>query len=313
MAIRSLKSRGKLAYRALVGATTYEKLEFWRHLGYWPDLANPRTFNERVCARKFSQFPQAPLLVDKLAVREFVRARAGGKFLTRLYYVGDDPEAVDFAGLPSQFVMKGTHGSGPELRSLISDKSALSRTKFITLASQILHRRCGPEVNEWWYTKVKPNLLIEEMLIESGQLPLDFKFYVFGGRALYIQVVSGRHGYAAQSCFYSHEWRLQPFVRGHFDALDGCSRPENLSEMIILAELLSTGLDFVRVDLYSVGRRTVFGEMTLAPGAGWIAFLPRNYDYILGEHWPPKGRSPMSHVTSAPQQAKISECDRYRT
>ena len=51
--------------------------------------------------------------------------------------------------------------------ALVWDKSKLSRHRFIGLASRILRRRCGPEVNEWWYTQVPPRLLIEEMLLEA--------------------------------------------------------------------------------------------------------------------------------------------------
>jgi hypothetical protein len=67
------KSNAKRFCRRALGPELYEKLEFRRHVGYWPDLGNPRTFNELVCARKFaSDFPVAVELCDKLAVRDFV-------------------------------------------------------------------------------------------------------------------------------------------------------------------------------------------------------------------------------------------------
>ena len=83
-----LKSHAKMLYRYLVGARAYEKLEFRRHLGYWPNLDNPKTFNEKICARKFHPLVDAPRLVDKLEVRDYVASRVGGEFLTRLYYGG---------------------------------------------------------------------------------------------------------------------------------------------------------------------------------------------------------------------------------
>ena len=132
--------------------------------------------------------------MDKLAVRDYVASRVGAEFLTRLYYGGDRPEDIDYEALPPQFVLKGTHGSGPDLRALVWDKSKLSRHRFIGLASRILRRRCGPEVNEWWYTQVPPRLLIEEMLLEAdGTIPSDYKCYVFNGTVRYVQVIDGRH------------------------------------------------------------------------------------------------------------------------
>jgi len=286
MRIERLKSQVKIAYRGLVGPRLYEKLEFWRHLGYWPNLNNPRTFNERVCARKFRPPSQARIFADKLAVREFVRSRVGDEVLTRIYYSGDRPDRIDFAALPSRFVLKGTHGSGPELRALVWDKSAFSKKALCDLGWRMLRRRCGLEVNEWWYTEIPSRLMIEEMLLEGGAIPPDYKFYVFAGQALYVQVIDGRHSDTPHSRFYDRHWRAQPFMReGSGEALD-FEQPPNLSEMVSVAEALGAGSEFVRVDLYSVGQRIVFGELTLAPGAGWVPFRPAAYDIVLGGHWP---------------------------
>jgi len=288
MRIERLKSQAKIAYRSVVGPRLYEKLEFRRHLGYWPNLDNPRTFNERVCARKFRPPSQAPVFADKLAVREFVRSRVGDEVLTRLYYSGDRPDRIDYAALPTRFVLKGTHGSGPELRAFIWDKSALSRKALCDLGWRILRRRCGLEVNEPWYTELPSRLMIEEMLLEDGQIPPDYKFYVFAGQALYVQVIDGRHSETPHSRFYDRNWCIQPFMReGYGEAFD-FERPPNLSELVSVAEALGADSEFVRADLYSVGGRVVFGELTLAPGAGWVPFSPPRYDNILGGHWPDK-------------------------
>jgi hypothetical protein len=55
--------------------------------------------------------------------------------------------------------------------------------------------------------------------------------------------------------------------------------------MIEIAEKLGSSFDFLRIDLYSIERRVVFGEVTLVPGAGWIPFKPHAYDAILGHLW----------------------------
>ena len=39
--------------------------------------------------------------------------------------------------------------------------------------------------------------------------------------------------------------------------------------MVDIARELSRGIDFVRVDLYGIGDRIFFGEMTFTPGAGF--------------------------------------------
>jgi hypothetical protein len=39
------------------------------------------------------------------------------------------------------------------------------------------------------------------------------------------------------------------------------------------------------VDLYNVGGRIYFGELTCYPAGGLARFVPRKYDFIFGEKW----------------------------
>jgi hypothetical protein len=55
--------------------------------------------------------------------------------------------------------------------------------------------------------------------------------------------------------------------------------------MLQTAETLGAGLDFVRVDLYDVGNRIYFGEMTTTPGGGFARFHPQAMDEHLGWLW----------------------------
>lgn len=58
--------------------------------------------------------------------------------------------------------------------------------------------------------------------------------------------------------------------------------PENLDEMISIAEQLSDGFKFLRVDLYNIKGRIYFGELTFYPAAGMGAFVPNEWDGKLG-------------------------------
>ena len=55
--------------------------------------------------------------------------------------------------------------------------------------------------------------------------------------------------------------------------------------MLEIAEALGAGVDFVRVDLYCLERRVVFGELTNYPLAGRAAFEPAEFDRWLGGWW----------------------------
>ena len=52
--------------------------------------------------------------------------------------------------------------------------------------------------------------------------------------------------------------------------------------MFVLAEKLSSGLPFVRVDLYNVDGTIYFGEMTFYPASGFDANLLEETDLLFG-------------------------------
>ena len=55
--------------------------------------------------------------------------------------------------------------------------------------------------------------------------------------------------------------------------------------MMEAAETLGHGFDFVRVDMYEVGNRPLFGEMTFYPGSGLHRLDPVSLDDRMGELW----------------------------
>jgi hypothetical protein len=55
--------------------------------------------------------------------------------------------------------------------------------------------------------------------------------------------------------------------------------------MLEIAERLAAGVDYVRVDLYDVAGRVMFGELTTYPAAGLRGFEPASVDEELGRWW----------------------------
>jgi hypothetical protein len=60
-------------------------------------------------------------------------------------------------------------------------------------------------------------------------------------------------------------------------------KPETLNEMIAIARALCQGFPFIRVDLYSVNGKILFGELTFYPDSGTNPFSPDNYNYFFGD------------------------------
>jgi hypothetical protein len=243
--------------------------------------------------------------VDKIAVRDYVEARAGKHVLTELFLVTDDPADVREDSLPRQFVLKAAHASGGTV--IVGDHvnpdqvlpkppagwvkvqvspGSLDWNRLRDLARDWLGRRYLPSL-EWAYRDVPPRILVEELLLANGAVPDDFRFFVFDGRVRVCRVDMGRFGKLQVGTYYSPDWRLlqvDEFVTPRGPEVEP---PAALPEMIRVAELLGEGMDFIRVDLYDVEGRIVFGELTVYPWGGLNSFTPPSFDRELGAWWFP--------------------------
>ena len=84
--------------------------------------------------------------------------------------------------------------------------------------------------------------------------------------------------------FFSENWEHIPVERpNHPNAAVRIEEPDELKQMIDLAEKLSKDIPFVRTDFYTINKKIYFGEMTFFPASGMEAFKPEEYDHIWGE------------------------------
>jgi hypothetical protein len=266
----------------------------------------PATFNEKVRYKMLRD--RRPLLVtfaDKAAVRAHAASVIGEEYLPRSYGILTDPAELWALDLPSSFVIKPTHGSGAVVavhpdapagsRLPAPDRpwdcvevrpDALDRAAFEALARRWLSSVHGHGPNrEWAYSFVPPRLLIEEFLVgPDGGIPHDYKLFVFHGQCRYVQVDTGRFGSHTQD-FFLPTWEKLPMSGGLPWADPPPPRPERLDEMISIAERLGSDTDFVRVDLYALPDRIVFGELTNYPAGGDSPFFPPSFNAEFGAHW----------------------------
>ena len=248
---------------------------------YDPD--NARTFTDKVYRRmielnrnsddRFGRF------ADKFTVRDYIRETIGECYLTQLFWSGIDPSKIPFNSLPAKCIIKTNHGCGGH----IVYNPAMDRCVIVAHLRKNLADNYFWAMREYQYYNIRPRVIIEELLddgFENG--PLDYRIWCFDGKPEIIQVDNHTHSI---NPFYSLDWTKLPI---HYRAigLEEIPKPVNLGEMIEVASKLSKGFDFVRVDLFNVKGRVVFGEMTLAPAAGSLKIDPPEWDLWLGEKWP---------------------------
>jgi hypothetical protein len=126
-------------------------------------------------------------------------------------------------------------------------------------------------------------LFAEEFLGRAAAVPVDFKFFVFGGKARYLQVDTDRFADHKRN-LYDREHRLLD-VEFIYPRDLRYVLPDGVAGMWAVAERLSGGLDFVRVDLYLIDGVAKFGELTNYPDAGKGVFRPASFDRVLGDCW----------------------------
>jgi hypothetical protein len=141
-------------------------------------------------------------------------------------------------------------------------------------------------ITEWAYRDIPPQLLIEELLDDGGDSPADYRFWCFNGTVGFIMVDAPR---------LSDNWRS--LHRPDWSVIDADihyprprvapSQPEQLGEMLAVAEALSDGLDFLRVDLFAVEERIIVGELTHYPAGGTQKMWPEDVLTELGANWQP--------------------------
>ena len=268
-----------------------------------PNLIRPTTFSAKVlCKMLFDRNELLPIIADKLAAREFVTERIGSDFLAKIYGIYNKETEIQLDDLPDKFVVKANHGSG----FIYFVESGIDRDSdvIVSHAKKWLTTNYGTRYAEWSYKSIRPKLFAEEYLETEGDYFIDYKFYCFDGEPKYLKVLIGNKGHFDASRYFDFNWNTfevaeaQPnFPRDFFP------RPKLLVEMIEISKLLSAGFDFLRIDLYNIGDRIIFGEFTNYPNAGVERFHPREYDRRFGAYW---NQDSMTYLpTTVPQALRM--------
>lgn len=275
-----------------------------------------KTFNEKLKYKAaYDRRPILTTFADKIKVRDYVANAVGEQYLSKAHLIAYDLKQIDWRSLPEEFAFKANHASAANLIvSRTADPSeVLSESPLVKpwkthvvrpenfSADWLISRAqlwkslnyswkpSGDHIIEWPYKNIKPGFLIEELLLDSrGQLAADFKLHVFNGVCRFINVI--HRNYFDQSTGtrrnYSNvmtpDWKPVPVVLNGNPPLKTPVRPANLAELIAVAEKLANGIDYVRVDLYNLPDRIVFGEMTNFPSAAVNTFEPESFDFEWG-------------------------------
>jgi len=252
------------------------------------NLKNPRTYNEKLQWLKlYNRQPQYVKLVDKYAVKEIVKNLIGEKYVIPLIKLYDKPEDINFDELPSQFVLKVTHGGGNFGVAISKDINRFDREKAVQTLKYAMKIDGSIRNKEWVYKNVPRRIIAEQYMEDkqTGELR-DYKFFCFDGEPKLLFVATGR-GTQIEPNFdwFDMDYNHLELKTGHpnspKDKLP--KKPDTFEEMKRVAANLSKGMPHVRIDLYECNGQVYFGEYTFFHWSGINKFEPEEWNKKMGD------------------------------
>ena len=248
------------------------------------NLDDPQTYDDKIQWMKiFDATPLKTKLADKYLVREYVSEKIGEKYLVPLLGVWDEFDEIDFNSLPNQFALKANHGS--HMNIIVKDKKTFSREmakKKFDYWMTMNYAFMG--TFEMQYRDIPKKIIGEKYIEQSNGNLYDYKFDCYNGAAKFCCIIGDRSTCGGYQAFIDLDYKKLNFTDKTYPIYEELPpKPENWDEMVRIANILSEGFAFVRVDLYSVQGKIYFGELTFSPANGLQRWEPKSLDKELGD------------------------------
>lgn len=272
----------------LLSDRKFLELSWELRMGRPLDLDNPETFNEKIQWLKLNdRRPEYTMMADKVEVKEWAASVIGEEHVIPTIGVYGSASEIPWDKLPESFVLKCNHDSGGLV--VCRDKSQLDRSSAARRLDSCMKRNFFFFSREWCYKDIKRRILCEKYMHEEGSDAslIDYKFFCFNGEPRFMYVSGGLENHStAKISFADTDGNPLPFRRLDFAAFeDEIPMPSDLDGMKAIASQLAeaVGNRFVRVDLYEIGGRVYFSELTFYPCGGYLPFSPAEWDARIGE------------------------------
>ncbi len=256
----------------------------------------PVTLNEKITwLSGMTDTSEWTKLADKYEVRSHIKNLGLDKILIECYGVWEDVEDIDWKALPSKFAIKCTHDCGSTI--IVNDKDKLDVEETKEFLKKHMQMQAGYRTCEPHYLRIKPRVMAEKLLPlpEDGisRTLIDYKIWCLDGKATVAFVCYDRHldsvkdgGRTVYDLYDVKNWRpIRQYLTEDYKnvVFKNIPRPQNLDEMITVAETLAKGFPQVRVDLYNVNGAIYFGELTFTSQGGRMSYFTPELQKILGE------------------------------
>ena len=259
---------------------------FYKKTGYFPNLDNPQTLNEKLTWLKLYYHDKSQTeCADKITFKDYVSRVLGQEYVIPTIRTYERLDDINFDDLPNKFVIKSNCGWGGNQVIIVKDKKKVKIDKLKANINSWLipWNNYFYQSFEWDYEDIKPKIIVEEYLEDiNGDIP-DYKFFCYNGEPKTILVIEDRFQKGKiKKTFLDNNWNVLPIRRPKSQVNKKIKKPENYDEMMKIARHLSKGFPFVRVDFYNLKNKIYIGELTFYPGGGVEPFASKKWDIELG-------------------------------
>ncbi|HBM70117.1 MAG TPA: hypothetical protein DD377_01790 [Firmicutes bacterium] len=268
-----------------VSPLTYIKLQYRYITHHKLNLKNPTRYTEKLQYLRYYVYPkwdEVSRCAGRVMVRDYIKEKGYGDSLIPCLGVFDKFEDIDFSKLPKSFVLKASHASGFNI--IVKNKDDLNIELAKKKFDKWLKKDYGKMTLERHYSKIKPQIIIEEYIGDKNSLPTEYKIHVYNGKARNLYVVTGRGSDIRYTELYID---YTPFDGSQFNGwkkADKCpEKPSNFSSMVKMAEDCCKQFPFVRFDCYNIDGKIYFSEMTFTPAKGTLILDDDKADFQMGK------------------------------
>ena len=277
-ALKRMAFTGKLDF---LSDEKYLEVLFFAHMNRRLDLQNPKTFNEKVQWLKLNNRKEKDtMLADKYAVKPYMASIIGEEYIIPTLGVWEQFGDIDFDKLPEKFVLKCTHDSGG--LAICTDKAVFDKDRAKAKIEKSLKRNYFRSSREWQYKNIPPRIIAEPFIGIDNKAPDDYKFITFNGELDTVMVCKGRDVGHPWFYFYDQNWKRVIYQHPELEKDDEVEKPENFDVMLKIVNQLAKGYIHTRVDLYNVGGKVYFGELTFFNQSGFDTDITYETDIMWG-------------------------------
>ena len=280
--LRGTKSKWPVSKLVKGNMDLYES----RH-GYRFDINNPVTFTEKLQWYKiYYDNGHLEKVVDKAFFKDYIKEKLGEGYTIPMYNVYSSVKELltDWDNLPEEFVLKSTVQSDGRFIEVIRKKSEVNREEL------------KAEVKKWFnpyntlvnsfcraYYRAQPRVLAEQYMSQFNDQLYDYKFFCFNGQIECVYVAMDHFmedDYPIT--FYDLDWNKLDVQYGEHKVGDA-PKPAHFEEMKEIAQKLSQGFPFIRVDFFDTDDRLYMAELTFYPEGGMTPYYPISFNQKLGD------------------------------